>query len=116
MRQAGIQESVSPPEQTFQGRRESNKCCMCWYHGLVLIMNMFRNKDAKPDMLRTVRAGSSCFMFMFPMGRSFPKVWEVSECMDRTERGGESGLQPVASHSGLVPSLTASICLFSVVC
>lgn len=47
---------------------------------------------------------------------SFPKMCEVSECMDRSGRGRVRGLQPAASQSELVPRLTASICSFSVVC
>jgi len=55
-------------------------------------------------------------IFFFHVGGSFPKMWEISECMDRSGRGGVRGLPPAASHSGLVLRLIASICLFSVVC
>lgn len=80
---------------------------------------MFRNKEAKPDMLRKVRVGSPYFMIYFFFsqgGGSFPKMWEVSESVDRSVRCRVRALHSAAFHNGLVPRLIASICFFSVVC
>lgn len=80
-------------------------------------MNMFRNK-CKTKHAEEGESRQSTFYvgFFFQVGGSFPKMWEVSECMDRCGRGGVRGLQPAAFQSGLVQRFIASICLFSVVC
>ena len=82
-------------------------------HGLVLTMNVFRNKDAKPDMLRKVRVGNPYFMTFFPSGSELSqKVVGFRVHGQEWKRQKERS----AAHSGLVPRLIASICLFSVEC
>lgn len=63
---------------------------MSLFH-LVLTMNKFRNKSVKPEVPGEVRAGDSYFV-VFSKWLGVFLMCEVSECMDRSGRGGVRGL------------------------